>query len=396
MKHSLTSWRDRRAPWAAILAVACAGLIEAGVLLFVPAPGPPDLLAHRFYPPGVRPGAWESLIQWQLYHATLLREPQEVVFLGDSTCPCSLRSVLFGELTGTATWNFGLNGFLYSDGHADAWAFWLKHQPAPRLLVYHISPGMLFRTAAEAGAVAYRSHFREWLKLDEPGIMPSLNFHTSALHATARLNGTAYSAELLTQSRGPWPSDDGLRSELWERRGSLTDPQPMAWRAPLGFSTGLIPESIPGIRRICRLAAERGTDVLLVVQPSPESARCAELDLRYVNMQEGLIGLAREFGGIRVFEPTTRYYPDHLFVTSTHLNDQGAERNTRELADWYLATYGRAGSDSKPSKSDSRGALSRVSLRLPAFTEPRPGTAERPREAVSPAVALLPASDSTR
>jgi hypothetical protein len=258
-----------------------------------------------------------------------------------------VRSSVLAKEIGTTVTSFCTIGWIGIDGHADMLEAYLRDHRAPRMVVYHVAP-FFFETAdAKIEALGRRKHFREWLAevqaaraagviahLANPfRFIPSLRLRHPArlrlLHLWGHDEGT-----LLRQPRGAYPSDDEVRRVLGENDGWMIEPRIAKFPAPTRKRLVMRDDFEPTLRRLFQLTASRGIELVLVMNPQPEVNRAPVLDDDYRMLAGRLEQFARPYAGVRVLTPFLRYYLDEEFVGEPHLNENGAQRNSLEIARW--------------------------------------------------------------
>jgi len=344
MSSSTSSFNRRRI--GGLLAAAAAVAALELLLASVPEPERRDFVRHRFYSPHLVPGVAESVVQWQVAHASLLQERQDLLLLGDSACLSGLDAGLLMERTGLRTWNLGTFGFTYTDGHADILDLFIAVNGPPRFLIYHTSHYPLTTGFSSRSVRTYLSRLREWLAPPERPRhpLPSLR-RRQEIRDFLLSRGTgevAYTG--LDRPRGEFGSDEELRRELLEGRGTLL---PVGtgvdtgdrFEAPMRWGPRFHPDCLEGLRRIFATAAEHGFPVLILFNPLPEAA-ANEFVRRAMNELEAKLDeVVRPWPGVSIHRPFIRWYPDGLCQDMRHLTRTGTRRQSEELAEWIRENW---------------------------------------------------------
>ncbi len=129
------------APTLAVMATmlaVCAALIGAAHMATRGLVGEDVFLKNYRYP------FWEeSMLYHKLEYVTRSHEPNDVLFLGDSSCLTNLDPIRFQEVSGLSAYNAGILGYIEIDGHLQVLRDYLRAHPRPRLIIYTILPGEL-------------------------------------------------------------------------------------------------------------------------------------------------------------------------------------------------------------------------------------------------------------
>jgi hypothetical protein len=326
----------RPLPKSFLLALAVILAVEGSVYIHTRLAADTRLDKERFYPPDRVPSLEESIIQWQIYHLTNLREKQEVILLGDSSCLMGLRPTLITEKTKLKTWGFGTVGWLRVKGHIDILRKSIRLIGPPRLLVYHVSVYPLCTPWKEIRKVEpWLNRYHEWVDpaLRSTHWLPSFRFRQTLREAMVPRR---FTEGFLTAPRAPFPSDSEVRDILWKERGVMTEPRAGDWKAPPSLSPAIQPYAEGELRELFELADRSGFDVLLMMEPLPEIARTPGIEKAFERMEQDLRRLSRRYPRVFVYSPLPRYYPNSLCSSVTHLLAPGAVRNSLELSSWIL------------------------------------------------------------
>ncbi len=336
--------RSGRWPGALFLAAALAAAIEALVAAW-PRPLRKDLVRHRLYSPAVAPDIAESIVQWQVAHATLMRERQDLLLLGDSACLIGLDAPLLMERTGFLTWNLGTFGFIYTTGQADILELFIERCGPPRFLVYHSSHYSFTAGRRKKAVRTWVSRLRRWLAPPESvrHVLPSLRFRQEIRDALFALGREAPAYAGLDQPRGRWASDNEIRRQLWENRGSLLDAQEVDIGERLGddivWEPRFNPDCGEGLKRIFEAARIHGFPVLILFNPLPVQADNPVVRKAMARLEAEIEKTIRPYPGVSVYKPFLRFYPNDLCSDMRHVNYRGALHNTEELAAWIRSHW---------------------------------------------------------
>jgi hypothetical protein len=334
----------RRFP-AALLAAAIAVLVFELFVAFIPRPAHKDLVRHRLYNPSVTPDIVESIVQWQVAHATLLEEQQDLLLLGDSACLSNLEAVLLTELTELKTWNLGTFGFTYTNGHADILRLFIERNGPPRFLVYHTSHYSLTASWRNRAVKAWVSRLRDWMAPPETRryLLPSMRYRQEIRNTILSIGKESISYTGLNVPRGRFASDNEVRRELWENRGSFLNPQKVDLEKELGdqvvWEPRFHPDCEDGLKQIFQMAREFGFPVLILFNPLPEQADNEVVKTAVAALESDLEEAIRPYPGVSIYQPFLRFYPNELCLDLRHLNAEGARRNTEELAVWIRSNW---------------------------------------------------------
>jgi hypothetical protein len=263
-----------------------------------------------------------------------------VLFLGDCACALGLIPNEIRSATGLRAQNLGTMGVFGPEGHSLLLESLIHARGAPRYLIYQASVVMLSRVPNEH----WNRRLREWLgprAQDKAWHLPSYRIRNVFQNAVLRLSlRPDYPESILEQPLGvpDYPlTDNTIRSVLGASCGYLPRIERDA-PLPAGLEERGRYERAndDGLRRLLQVASERKVRVLLTLTPMPASSRTAETDA----LLSDVLANVQRLVGRRTAEVDIRgalYYPDELFVQMYHLNERGAARNTREVAEWIRA-----------------------------------------------------------
>lgn len=335
---ALDTLRRGRRPTGFLLAAALIVLVEV-LLSLHPRPEYKDLVRHRLYNPAVAPDTAESIVQWQVAHATLLNERQDLLLLGDSACLNGLLAVELMERTGLKTWNLGTFGFTYTTGHADILELFIEHNGPPRYLIYYTSYYPLARHRGTRAVREWVTRLRNWLAPEAQAsyLLPSLRYRRELRDSIWALGREEIDYAGLDVPWGKFGSDNEVRRELWERRGSFPgDPEDIP--AEDRFEDGITwnprfhPDSEEGLIRIAETARRYGFPVLYLFSPLPETADNETVRRQVADLEANLERVFAPYPEVTLHQPFLRFYPDDHCVDMRHLTFPGTQRHTAEIA----------------------------------------------------------------
>lgn len=315
-----------------------------------PAHTQPDVAvrSERYY----RNGGWirtsptpeESIIQWQVHHLLTDVPPQDVIFVGDSSCLMGIVPQRITERTGLPAWNLGTVGSLSTHGHARILELYLQRHSStkPKLVVCYFAPPTLLRTSEQVAQTGVFDRFQAWLDGADAGSagraplaqLPGYRLRRPVHAAAGQLLGDSRPTPALNVKRGHFPSDDSIRQTLLNNRGYLPEPRKRTWLPvpdthPAPMPT---PDSLTGIIRMFELAREHSVDLLFVMTPLPESYRTAEYEQAFRHLEVQLSTAARPYPNVTLSEPLLRYCQDGDFGTLHHLSENAAPKNSDQVA----------------------------------------------------------------
>jgi hypothetical protein len=301
----------------AIIGVLCAAAYDVGRRI------DPEV---RFLDPQRSPTLNEAVMAFAIEYALQSHEPNDVVFLGDSTSAFDIDPVRLERLTGLRTYNLGTMGALGPLGFLVTLQAYLKHHPKPRLVVLCLWPFLMeVEVQARDGDVAPR--FIENYGPEVQGVVP---FHQSLAYFVKR------GAESWGTQRDPRTDSLQymehetyltLKQKFLDGRGfhALSgehgEPRDVARPGP----PKLIREDWDvGLRRIAQACED--ADVPLLIRFTPVSATVA--DARDFSPLEGWAkGFREAHPKVRIVGPLplTIYAPQFVY-DNVHLNAAGVDK----------------------------------------------------------------------
>jgi hypothetical protein len=96
--------------------------------------------ALRFLTPGRAPTPEEAVAIYPIEYALQTKEPNDVLFLGDSTCRHDVDPIEFERLTGLKAYNLGMLGMTGPTAYVITLQAYLSKHPAPKAALLCITP----------------------------------------------------------------------------------------------------------------------------------------------------------------------------------------------------------------------------------------------------------------
>jgi hypothetical protein len=328
----------RLAPTAAIMAVA---LLTFALLI-----GFSSLLGenYRADPPFLHPFRAptrdEAMLAYPAEYALKSTEYNDVLFLGDSTCRCSIDPAMFQRSSGLSAYNLGSMGVLGIDGYRLTLQIYLQHHPKPRAVVLAVTPDDFdVESSQELDGLPYR--YRWSYGPDSRAAFRLPEDLVSATHFARRgvQIGHAYWAnpravrrfdprvqflygggsdtyltleQKIRQSRGYW----ALKGKHWASTESPNKP-----------TVTVASQWDPGLRGLVDVAEANG--VLLVIRLVP-IVDTTKTD--YGPVRCWLEDLERKYERVAVIRPEILLYDAELCWDYQHLNADGVGKFSRSLA----------------------------------------------------------------
>lgn len=302
----------------------------------------------------------ESIVQWQVHHLLTAVPPQDVLFVGDSSCLMGVMPEVITQDTQLRTWNLATVGSLSTQGQADILDLYLTKHPTsqPKLVVCYLAPPTLARDREEIERQGVYNGLREWLYGADAGLaanlplaqLPGYRLRRPLYQAATQLLGTSQSKPLVNVRRGPFPSDDEVGRTLLETRGYFTETRKNQLPAiePATNRLQLTADSLRGIVRMFESTHARSIDLVFIMTPLPERYRKVQDDVDYRKLAGALTAAARPYPKVKIHSPLLRYFDDASFGTPHHLTKAGATRNSTELAEIIAAIVTPLTQESEP------------------------------------------------
>ena len=302
----------------------------------------------------------ESIIQWQVHHLLTAVPPQDVLFVGDSSCLMGVIPAVITKGTELQTWNLATVGSLSTQGQADILDLYLaKHSTSqPKLVVCYLAPPTLARDQAEIERQGVYNGLREWLHGADAGLsanlplarLPGYRLRRPVYQTATQLLGTSRQGPLVHVPRGPFPSDEEMGRTLLETRGYFAETRRNHLPAiePATNHLLLTADSLRGIVRMFESTHARSIDLVFMMTPLPGRYRKPQDDQAYRKLADTLTAAARPFPKVKIHSPLLRYFDDACFGTPHHLTKAGAERNSSELVEIIAAIVNQPKPESEP------------------------------------------------
>jgi hypothetical protein len=293
-----------------------------------------------FLDPFRAPTRDEAIVIYPAEYALKSADDNDVVFLGDSTCRCSIDPAEFQKASGLVAYNLGSLGGLGIDSYRMILQLYLEHHPSPRAAVLAVTPDDLDVEASQA-AGGWPRLFR-W----------SYGESRETLHVPEDLESVKFFAR-----RG-----FGIGHELWanSRRETRFDPrvEPLVGvdketyftleekvRKARGFwalggkhfATGTDPPNKPvvnvapqwrvGFRELAKTAQAGGVSLVVRLVPMVDTVKTD-----YQPVRAWLRDIQSQYPGVIVLHPEILLYDPELCWDYQHLNADGVRKFSRSLA----------------------------------------------------------------
>ncbi len=347
----------------------------------------------------------EAFFSYAIDYALDSSEPNDVVFVGDSSCLAGIDPNQFADQSGQRAYNLGTLGMLGPDGQLLLVRRYLEHHPPPRavvlcLLPYELTPPLRLRHAVDVNEGARAGEIVErflWC-YGEPGEFPrphradALRYYVrqGLLAGLAYLRGgrNHYLAEptpnlgnrsynqLAEQVR----ADRGLFS--FKPESALAAGTRRAWDSGLllppegGTPDDPFPVSAEvdaGVRQLAELTTKHGARLVIRLSPVLESAdqeRFERIDQWFDQLQAACPNVICQRPAVPLFGPED--FGDEYF----HLNRLGTRKFTALLAahakGWLADGANRQTSPGDPEPAESKPAESKPAESKPAESGTRP------------------------
>ncbi len=360
-----TARGSRIAPSLAVLGA----VIVTALLVTIPA----GIVARKFeddrrYLKNFRtPFDSEAFYTFSADYALDSSERNDVVFIGGSTCLCGIQVEQFQELTGLSAHNLGSIGTIGYKGFNLLLEFYLEHHPAPRLVVFCVHPRELgpprapkrqlkeevlarYSTAAERFLWCYGAAHN----YPRPSHMDPVRYYVSQglLMTLGELRGgERYYLNQPTHGLFDFSYNE-LRARVCADRGFYSlggtntlsplppdDPSAGALLPADGASVGelypVLPEFDDGVRRMARIAAEKGVRLMIRLSPDligTDPDRCGAIRDWFEQLESDCPNVVCDRPTILLDGPD--FFADDL----GHVNLRGAERFTNLVAAKVMQT----------------------------------------------------------
>jgi hypothetical protein len=338
----------RLAPTATILAMGfVAAILVAAISSLV---GENYRAEPPFLDPFRAPTRDEAVLVYPAEYALKSTEYNDVVFLGDSTCRCSIDPATFQRLSGLSAYNLGSMGGLGLDGYRLLLQIYLQHHPKPRAVVLAVTPDDFDIEMSQA--LGDWPHRFRWsygpdrnATLRWPKNLESLMFFARRGVQIGRDYGADFSAQhrydprvealvgggkdtyltlqrKVLQSRGFW----ALAGKHWPPG---TDP-------PNKAQVTVAKQWRPGLQELVNVAEANGVRLIVRLVPIVDKTKTD-----YGPVRSWLKDLQRSYAQLTVIQPEIVFYDAELCWDYQHLNAEGVEKFSRSLAQDVGATLAR-------------------------------------------------------
>jgi len=299
----------------------------------------------RFLEPRRAPTMDEAIITYPVEYSLRSQEKNDAIFVGDSTCRSGIDPAEFERLTGLRAYNLGSQGKAGPMAYTLTAMAYLSKHPAPRVVVYCISPVVF--DFGHTRDDSMRDRLLANYGPEVPGLFP---WTQSILYFIKRGSVTALGA--------PWAWIAGRREDVREvplvgmemdtyrTLGERTLDAKGYGRLPgrhyskihrmkdLGLEWQGKPVAIPdewtrGAEQLAETCQERGIPVLLRFSPLP--AHCAPTR-DFSPLTKWSESLARSCPGLTVGSPILLWYDWSLCWDTYHVNSEGVAKFTSAVA----------------------------------------------------------------
>lgn len=346
---------------AAMMAVAALTLaLLAGLASLV---GENYRIDPPFLDPFRAPTQDEAMLIYPAEYALKSTDYNDVVFLGDSTCRCSIDPIVFQRASGLSAYNLGSMGALGVGGYHLILQLYLQHHPKPRAIVLAVTPDDFDVNVSELRG-DWLDRFRWSYSFDRkstihlPRSLESVMFLARRGMQIARLYGDdsfaaqrfdpraqfLYGGEKDTylsleqkmrQTKGYW----ALSGKHW---GAGTDP-------PNKTDVAAARQWEAGLPELANLAEANGVLLIVRLVPLVEKTKT-----NYAPIRDWLKGLEREHPGLSVIRPEVLLYDENLCWDYQHLNAAGVDKFSRDLATEVAARVSHTREGEKQSARNER------------------------------------------
>lgn len=327
---------------ALLIAAICVVMIEAAVAMLLPRQSL-DPGIYRFYPPDRVPTVGESIIFWKYYN--LFNSPRgmrrDVLVIGDSSGLFGVVPEIVKNETGLSMLNLGTDGSYSIDAQTDLLEFFVGRFGAPKLVLFYMSGLGLIH----GGSVQKLERIRQWVRniqADQdaatPGstglTLPSLKarFYLSRKIAAGKSGVAVSGNSRLTVKRGIYPSDAEVRRALIESGGFMAEPHPVIPPQREPVTIVLADREVSMIRRLFRFAEAHGIEILMALNPVPESQDYPETVTSFTALERHLREIAHDFPRVTIEPDLLRFYPNEMTYGYAHLRGTGPVRNSHEIS----------------------------------------------------------------
>jgi hypothetical protein len=285
------------------------------------------------------PNDFEAFASYCMTYARESTEENDVVFLGDSSCRCNVRTLQFEAETGLRAYNLGSMGLLGMEGHNLILRDYLQRHPKPRVVVLNLLPD-----AVQLPESAFTPAYSRYIKPrflwcygpDTDGSSPPESsfvfFSREGIRSIygAFLGGFGHFA---TEPIPAWRGDTFLTLKrnvemergFWQVPTELRDVGPT--RAATTDPFTVCDEVEQGLSLLLQTCQER--EILLLIRLTPFSGKPPEHSER---LEAWADDLEARHPFAKLIRPLVLYYGIEFFADDYHCNRQGVEKFTSQLA----------------------------------------------------------------
>jgi hypothetical protein len=282
----------------------------------------------------------EAMLIYPAEYALKSTEYNDVVFLGDSTCRCSIDPAEFQQASGLSAYNLGSMGALGLEGYRLILQLYLRHHAKPRAAVLAVTPDDFdAELPAAFGATphrfrwAYGPHFGETLRLPED--LESVEYFARRGVGVGLTLWANRLAKRPFEPRGEFLQGENkhtYRSLEWKIRQSrgfwaLAGKHfALGTDAPNKPTVTVASQWDPGVRELAQIADANGIALVVRLVPIVDTVKTD-----YGPVQTWLRTLPRDCPHLTVIHPDILFYSPDLCWDYQHLNAEGVVAFSRSL-----------------------------------------------------------------
>lgn len=302
------------------------------------------LFNNRFYDATKTPYLAESVTQWQIYHALTMEEQVDVLILGDSSGLLGIDPKLIEKETNLSTWNMATLGYYATPGFTFMLDVFVRFRGTPRFAILELTETSLTRDNAP---------YRHWLRKLKNWLDPILVESTLKKSRTHWHNLPSYSYRNIAQNiifnfsisnfsshfektyfkEAPMVNDHIVNQRIMENKGYLVRYHAdNVTKAPIHLNNHPDEGAIDGLESFLRIAQKNGITVLVIMTPYPENAKTLETLQTIGRVERTVATLVNKYSNSH-FIPF-EFFPRSNMASQHHLNEIGAVRQTRRIANW--------------------------------------------------------------
>jgi hypothetical protein len=294
-----------------------------------------------FFDPFRAPTRDEAVVVYPAEYALKSTEYNDVLFLGDSTCRCSVDPAVFQRASGLSAYNLGSMGALGMDGYQLILQIYLRHHPKPRAVVLAVTPDDF--DVEVSGNPGTWAHLFRWSYAPD---------QEAALRLPRDVESVKYFAQRGVQiGRACWArpfAERGfdpreaflvgsekyiyftLQDKIRQSRGywALTGKHWVTGTdAPNKPTVTVAKQWNPGVRELSRVADASGILLFIRLVPMVDT-----VTTDYEPVRNWLHNLQHDDPGLIVIRPEILLYNPDLCWDYQHLNAAGVEKFSQSLA----------------------------------------------------------------